>query len=110
MERYKTNAGPQDHGAPTVDTTRKPQEELQTRTQSSWSLNLKDKADSKRTGLKIACERPVGSDGGDGSQAICRWRRRAGDDDARAAMARGRGWLKVPFPFRFFRLFLFFPS
>ncbi|RZS13721.1 hypothetical protein BHM03_00045344 [Ensete ventricosum] len=49
--QIQDNAGPQDHCAPTVDTTRKLQEELQTRTQSSWSLNLEDKADLKRAGL-----------------------------------------------------------
>ncbi|RZS06176.1 hypothetical protein BHM03_00036795 [Ensete ventricosum] len=45
------NVGPQDHGALTVDTTSKLQEELQTRTQSSWSHNLGDKVDLKRAGL-----------------------------------------------------------
>ncbi|RWW39318.1 hypothetical protein BHE74_00055367 [Ensete ventricosum] len=45
------NAGQSDHGAPTVEITRKLQEELQTRTQRSWSLNLEDKADLKRAGL-----------------------------------------------------------
>ncbi|RWW53383.1 hypothetical protein BHE74_00040137 [Ensete ventricosum] len=49
--QIQDNVGPQDHCAPTVDTTRKLQEELQTRTQSSWSLNLEDKADLKRAGL-----------------------------------------------------------
>ncbi|RWW01572.1 hypothetical protein GW17_00035384 [Ensete ventricosum] len=41
------NAGLQDHSAPIVDTTRKLQEELSTKTQSSWSFNLEDKADLK---------------------------------------------------------------
>ncbi|RWV94381.1 hypothetical protein BHE74_00010199 [Ensete ventricosum] len=45
------NARSQDHGVSTVDTTRKLQEELQTKTQSLWSLSLKDKADLKRAGL-----------------------------------------------------------
>ncbi|RZS10723.1 hypothetical protein BHM03_00041995 [Ensete ventricosum] len=45
------NVGPLDHDTPTVDTTRKLQEELQTRTQSSLSLSLEDKADLKRVGL-----------------------------------------------------------
>ncbi|RRT32060.1 hypothetical protein B296_00042663 [Ensete ventricosum] len=45
------NAGQPDHGAPTVEIMRKLQEELQTRTQRSWSLNLEDKANLKRAGL-----------------------------------------------------------
>ncbi|RZS12738.1 hypothetical protein BHM03_00044227 [Ensete ventricosum] len=42
------NTGPLDHSAPTVDTTRKLQGELQIKTQSSWSLSLVNKADLKR--------------------------------------------------------------
>ncbi|RZS09014.1 hypothetical protein BHM03_00040047 [Ensete ventricosum] len=44
------NTGPSDHIAPTVDTIRKLQGELQIETQSS-SLSLEDKADLKRVGL-----------------------------------------------------------
>ncbi|RWW69617.1 hypothetical protein BHE74_00022776 [Ensete ventricosum] len=42
------DAGLQEHGAPSIGTTRKPHEELQIRTRS---LSLEDKADLKRTGL-----------------------------------------------------------
>ncbi|RWV82184.1 hypothetical protein BHE74_00038879 [Ensete ventricosum] len=45
------NAGLPDHGAPTIEITRKLQEEVQTGTQRSWSLSLEDKVDLKRTGL-----------------------------------------------------------
>ncbi|RWV96838.1 hypothetical protein BHE74_00020913 [Ensete ventricosum] len=41
------NAGPSDQSAPTVDTTRKLQGELQIETQSSWNHSVEDKADLK---------------------------------------------------------------
>ncbi|RRT68249.1 hypothetical protein B296_00027092 [Ensete ventricosum] len=42
------DTGLQEHGAPSIGTTRKPHEELQIKTRS---LSLEDKADLKRTGL-----------------------------------------------------------
>ncbi|RRT45415.1 hypothetical protein B296_00023601 [Ensete ventricosum] len=51
------NAGLPKHGAPFVDTMRKLQEELQTKTQRSWSLNLEDKANLKMTATLLRWQR-----------------------------------------------------
>ncbi|RRT75903.1 hypothetical protein B296_00030777, partial [Ensete ventricosum] len=50
------NAGPSNHSAPIVDTIRKFEGELQTKTQSSWSLNLEDKVDLKRAEITPSLE------------------------------------------------------